>query len=101
MATRQGQRWLAIHTRLDKRIDDALERSGAFRAVAVSCVRSVLDGVDVECEPTEVLLAYLMGSFRNRAEIGEPWTSLLRRVEAKFHREHGDRTDKLLRGLKP
>lgn len=62
-------------------------------------LREALTSLDVERVPIEVLLAFLMGTFRARTTLGESRAALYRRAEVKLRRDEGGRADKLLRGL--
>ena len=64
------------------------------------CARDELTSLDVERVPIEVLLAFLMGTFRARAALGEARSALYQRAEMKLRRDEGARADKLLRGLR-
>ena len=63
-------------------------------------LREALTSLDVERVPIEVLLAFLMGTFRARAALGEARSALYQRAEMKLRRDEGARADKLLRGLR-
>ncbi len=104
--------WLhRLYKACQKAVDDDVDMDAAIDLVletlddllfdrAEERLRSTLAQVDVERVPTEVLLAFLMGTFRARSALREARDGLYQRVEQKLRRVEGPRTDKLLRGLR-
>lgn len=63
-------------------------------------LRKALADLDVERVSTEVILAFLMGTFRARGALGESRENLYQRAEEKLRREEPEDADALLRGLR-